>query len=332
MPKTASMPANVLILHKLADVYRSKLAPAFPEVTFKAVAVEAEARVLPPEARAELADADAIISIGRWLDADTLAECRRLKWFQFAITGVDHLLGTLAGTRVILTNARGIHGPQMAELTLLHMMAAYRDVRRLVDNQARHVWDRFRPRVLDNRTVVILGVGVIAEHVARVCKAVGMKTIGISRTLRAVDGFDRIDHRENMLEAVAEADFLIVLVPLTKENEKLVGRDVFAAMKPSAYLINIARGKVVDEEAMIQAIKAGWIAGAGLDVFDTSPLPPDSPLWDMKNVFITPFVGGQSDQYEDNIMKIIKPNLQAFLHGRAVEMINVVPLPFRRAT
>jgi phosphoglycerate dehydrogenase-like enzyme len=320
------MTTNVLILHKTGDILRDLLAPEFPEVKFSVVPVISEAKTLPSEAEPLLPDADAIVSIGRWMTPGVLARCGRLRWFQCILTGVDHLVGPLTGSKVTLTNARGIHGRQMAELTLLHMMAAYRQVPALVKNQANHVWDRIRPRVLDNRTVVILGVGLIAEHVARLCKAVGMRTVGVSRTPRAIEGFDRIQPRDKLLETVSEADFVVVLVPLTPENEKLVNAEVLAAMKPSAYLINVARGKVVDEAALIEAVRTGTIAGAGIDVFENLPLPPESPLWDLENVFITPHIGGQSDQYEENLMSILKPNLQAFIAGQDKKMINVVPL------
>ena len=115
-------------------------------------------------------------------------------------------------------------------------------------NQAAHVWDRLKQRVLDRRTVVILGVGAIAEHVARVCKALGMTTIGISRTPRSIAGFDAVYPREQLLEAAALADVLLVLAPYNKENHRLVDAAVLGAMKPTAYLVNIARGGVVDEQ------------------------------------------------------------------------------------
>ena len=178
------------------------------------------------------------------------------------------------------------------------------------------------------RVVMLLGhgAGAIAEHVAKVCQAFGMTTLGISRTPRKLDGFDAIYPREKLLEAAAQADFLLALVPYTKENDKIVNAAVFDVMKPTAYLINIARGGVVDETALMKALREGKIAGAGLDVFEEAPLPSSSPLWDMDNVFITPFIGGRSDRYEESIMSIIKPNLRSFLGGRDDEMINRVAL------
>jgi D-2-hydroxyacid dehydrogenase (NADP+) len=313
------MSAHILVICPDPDAYTTRLAPAFPQVQFTRVAAM-DCRV----ALDRLAGADAIISYGREFDAECLARANKLKWFQCVITGTDHLAPVLAGSHVVLTNARGIHGPQMAEMAILHMMALHRRVPQLVRSQAAHAWDRIKPRVLDRRTVVILGVGAIAEHTAKLCKAFGMSTIGVSRTPRKVDGFDTIYPRERLLEAVAQADVLLVLLPYTKENDRIVGAAVLGAMKPSAVLINLARGGVVDEAAMVAALKDRKIAGAGLDVFQETPLPASSPLWDMDNVFITPFIAGQSDQYEDNIMSIIKPNLQSFLDGLYDEMINRV--------
>jgi phosphoglycerate dehydrogenase-like enzyme len=312
---------NVLIICPDPQAYTSRLAAAFPQVTFSCVAAMECTQALD-----RMAEADAIFAYGRAFDAECLARAKKLRWFQCVITGTDHLAPVLAGSRVILTNARGIHGPQMAEMAILHMMALSRQVPQLVRNQAAHVWDRITPRVLDRRTIAILGVGAIAEHVARVCQALGMTTLGISRTPRKLDGFDAIYPRAKLLEAAAQADFLLALVPYTRDNDKIINAAVFDVMKPTACLINIARGGVVDETALVKALRDGKIAGAGLDVFEQAPLPPSHPLWDMDNVFITPFIGGLSDRYEENIMSIIKPNLQSFLAGRDDEMINRVAL------
>jgi D-2-hydroxyacid dehydrogenase (NADP+) len=317
----SNIASNVLIICPEPQAYTSRLAPAFPQVTFSCVA---SLECTPALDR--MGEADAILSYGRAFDAECLARAKKLRWFQCLITGTDHLAPALAGSRVILTNARGIHGPQMAEMAILHMLSLSRRVPQLVRNQAAHVWDRILPRVLDRRTIVIVGVGAIAEHVAKVCQAFGMTTVGISRTPRRLDGFDAIYPREKLREAAAQADFLLALVPYTKENDKLIDGAVFDVMKPTAYLINIARGGVVDENALVKALRERKIAGAGLDVFDEAPLPASHPLWDMDNVFITPFIGGRSDRYEESIMSIIKPNLQNFLAGREDAMINRVTL------
>jgi phosphoglycerate dehydrogenase-like enzyme len=312
-------PTNVLIICPEPEAYTSRLEGEFPQVEFTCVA---SLECTPALDR--MGEADAILSYGRAFDAECLARATKLKWFQCLITGTDHITPVLKGSKIILTNARGIHGPQMAEMAILHMMMLSRRIPEIVRNQAAHIWERINPRVLDRRTIVILGVGAIAEHTARVCKAFGMTTIGVSRTPRAIDGFDAIYPREHLLEAAARADFLLALVPYNKENDKVINAAVFAAMKPTAYLINLARGGVVDEAALLEALRERKIAGAGLDVFAEAPLPTAHPFWSMDNVFITPFIGGRSDQYEENIMSIIKPNLRAFLAGHGERMINRV--------
>ena len=212
----------------------------------------------------------------------------------------------------------------MTEMTLLHMLALYRQVRRLTKNQKEHIYDRFLPKVLETRKVAILGMGAIAEHMARVFNALGMTVTAISRTNRKVAGIDQIYLRADIQEAVSDVDFLVVLVPYGPDTAKIVNDKVLNAMKPSACLINVARGGVVDENALIDALNRGTIAAAGLDVFDISPLPDESPLWDMDNVFITPFVGGRSDIYAEKILTIIEPNLNQFLRGQSESMTNIV--------
>lgn len=309
---------NVLIVDTEFKKYKKHLEPRFQDVTFN-YAEDGKS------ASSKVPDAEVIISIGRWLTSEVVDKAVNLKWVQCTITGTDHLAGPLSSrSGIILTNGRGIHGPQMTEITLLHMLALYRQVRRLTKNQEQHIYDRFLPKVLETRKVAILGMGSIAEHMARVFRALGMTVTGISRTNRPVEGIDRIFVRENIREAVADVDFLVVLVPYSPDTQNIVNAEVLKAMKPSACLINVARGGVVDEPALIEALNKGTIAAAGLDVFATSPLPEDSPLWDMDNVFITPWVGGRSDIYAEKVLTIIEPNLDHFIHGRLDSLINVV--------
>lgn len=309
---------KVLIVDSEYKKYQNHLEPIFPEVNFS--------YALDGKAASEfLRETEVIISICRWLTADIVMTAKNLRWIQCNITGTDHLGESLAGRPdIILTNGRGIHGPQMTEVTLLHMLALYRQVRRLTKNQETHVFERFLPKVLDTRKVVILGLGSIAEHMAKTFKALGMIVYGISRTDRPVDGVDKIFSRENLNEAVADADFLVALVPYDLDTDKIINAETFKAMKSSAFLINVARGGVVDEAALIEALRDGEIAGAGLDVYEVSPLPGESPLWDFDNVFMTPFTGGRSDMYAERILTVIEPNLRAYIDGNLDQMINVV--------
>ena len=227
----------------------------------------------------------------------------------------------------MITSGRGIHGPQMAELAFYYMIGLFRDVRRMMVNQAGHRWERWPQRLVLGKTVVIVGVGAISEELAVRCQAFGMTTIGVSAARTQARGFDRVVPRDALLDMAALADVLVALVPYGAETHHLFGDAVFAAMKPTALFINIARGKVVDEPALVRHLQAGGIDGAGLDVFDVEPPVPDNPLWDMPNVILTPRIGGMSDTYAEQALPLLIDNIGAFLQGR--EMRNMVT---RRAT
>lgn len=274
---------------------------------------------------AQLADAEAIVALGTHtvFDEELLAEAKKLRWIQALSTGVDGILGLKAlRPEVVITTNTGIHGPQMSEMAFMHMLNLARKAPRMWENQKVGKWERWRQIRLAGKTAVILGVGSIAESLAPRCKAFGMSVLGVSATPREVPGFDRIYPRIELLEAVAQADFLLILVPGTPENRHLVDARVLAAMKPTAYVINIARGAVLDEEALIKALREKRLAGAGLDVFNTSPLPPDHPLWRMENVIISPNLGGGSDVNHLLNVPIIERNIRCFLEGKWDGMIN----------
>jgi len=151
-----------------------------------------------------------------------------------------------------------------------------------------------------------------------------MTVLGISRTERKVEYFDRIYPRGQMKEAIAPADYFVVLAPHSRENDRMVDASVLVAMKSSAYLINVSRGGVVDEEALVNTLKRGAIAGAGLDVFSDEPLPENHVLWSMDNVIITPRVGGMSNVYVEQCLPLLRANLHAFLAGNTASMANRV--------
>jgi phosphoglycerate dehydrogenase-like enzyme len=164
----------------------------------------------------------------------------------------------------------------------------------------------------------------LAEHLAERCKLFGMTTIGVSGGRSSAPHFDEVHARNALAKVAARADFLMLLVPYSPETHHLVDREVIAAMKPSAFLINLARGGVLDEAALIDHLRAGKIAGAGLDIFSTQPLPPDNPLWTMPNVIITPNIGGRSNEFVRQTMSVVVPNLQAYTEGRLEDLRNLV--------
>lgn len=312
------MPAQVLILHFDVQQYLSQLKPKFPDVTFHAFEHGADAKALAPEL-------DVIVGLGHHIPNDLIKAATKLKWVQALTTGTETLTAPgVLPPHVLLTSTRGIHGPQMSELAFMNMIALNRNFRAMQRNQAAAKWEGWNQSILDGKTVVIVGLGVLAEHLAERCKLFGMTTIGVSSGRDRAPHFDEVHSRDRLVQTAARADFLVLLVPYSPATDKLISRAVIAAMKPSAFLINLARGGVLDEAALIEALDGGRIAGAGIDVFSKQPLPPDNPLWRMPNVIITPNVGGRSTTFVEQTLTIVEPNLRAFVEGRLKDLRNIV--------
>jgi len=311
------MTTEVLIVGRDSDVFAERLKTAVPGL-----------RCHPAHNRDEAlercSDCEILVIRTDEIFAGLVAAMPQLRLIQALTTGVDHIaaLPNLP-PNMLVAAARGFHGPQMSELAFLFMLAFARKFPAVLENQKQHRWDRREQRLLAGRTVVIVGVGRIAEELARRCKVFDMRVAGVTSRASA-PGFDAIYPRARIAEAAGTADFLIVLAPLSRENRHLVDAAVFAAMKPEGVLINIARGGVVDEDALRQALLAGRIAGAGLDVFATEPLPAESPLWDTPNVMITSHVGGVSENYAEQVMPLLIDNLRAFVDGKPERMRYIV--------
>jgi phosphoglycerate dehydrogenase-like enzyme len=204
----------------------------------------------------------------------------------------------------------------------MFMLTLARNFRRTLEQQAGQAWQRFFPQLLSGKTVGILGVGLIAEDLAPRCKALGMTVVGISRSTRKPPGFDRIAPRDNLPAAVADLDFLVILVPYEPETHHIVDERVLKAMKPSAFLINIARGGVIDEPALIRALEEGVIAGAALDAFETEPLPKGHPMWTTRNAIVSPHMTGTWDAYMVACFQQFSQNYDCFAAGQPERMIN----------
>jgi D-2-hydroxyacid dehydrogenase (NADP+) len=314
--------ARLLILLTLPtqvrDQYRIRLAARFPELGIDMVDHHSKTGPF-------MGNADALLTFGPMMKDEVLHGADRLRWVQALGTGVDNLID-LPSLRpeVVITNIRGIHGAPVSEAALMMMLAVARDFAGSVRNQDRHVWTRWPAQLLEGKTVGIFGVGLIAEVLAPKCKALGMNVVGFTSAQRQLAGFDRMYDRGALIAKAGTLDFLVLLAPYSEEIRNLVGAGVFAAMKPSSYLINLARGGIVDEDALITALNGGQIAGAALDVFQEEPLPADHPLWSTKNVIITPHLGGFCDVYAERALPTIEHNMACFLRGDFDKMINVV--------
>jgi phosphoglycerate dehydrogenase-like enzyme len=303
-----------------AEHYRTELSRKFPGVTFHARSTKADVGE-------EVAEVEAMFGIGttRIFGEEVVSRAKRLKWIQAFTTGTDGVIGLACLPRhVVVTSGRGVHGPQVSEMALLMMLALSRDLPRMLRNQVRSTWERFFQRRIFGKTVVILGVGLIGADLALRCKAFGMRVIGVTRTRRDLPGFERMVHYGELAQAAAEADFLVVIAPYSAQTAKMVNERVFAAMKPSAYLVNVSRGGVCDEQALLQALAEKRIAGAGLDVFAVEPLPAGHPFWHDERVIVTPHMSGGSDFSPALLMPMIESNIRCFLEGRMAEMANIV--------
>jgi phosphoglycerate dehydrogenase-like enzyme len=316
---------NVLILTEVQEAmrarYKAMLLERFPQLTINVVGHHND---VDPY----IGDIDILLCFSPPMADHVVRDAPKLKWIQALGTGVDNIVDLPSlGKEVLVTSVRGIHGAPVSEATIAFMLSLARDMPRSVRAQEQSKWERWPSALLAGKTVGILGVGLIAEYLAPICKTFGMTVVGISGSPRETRHFDRMAHRNDLTEVAGDLDFLVVLTPLSAETRNIVGEKVFAAMKPTAYLVNVARGGVVDEPALIAALDAGKIAGAGLDVFSQEPLPSDNPLWKTKNLTIFSHLGGYSQGYEDRAMPTIAGNMGKFLAGDLKSMINIVRKP-----
>jgi len=317
--------SNILILTEVQEAmrarYKAMLLERFPQLTINVVGHHNDVGPY-------IADTDILLCFSPPMADHVVRDAPRLKWIQALGTGVDNIIDLPSlGKEVLVTNVRGIHGAPVSEATIAYMLSLARDLPRASVAHDKGQWERWPAALLAGKTVGILGVGLIAEYLAPICKALHMTVVGISGSPREAKGFDRMAHRDDFVKVVPELDFLVALAPLTAETRGIVGAKVFAAMKPTAYLVNVARGGVVDEPALIAALESGEIAGAALDVFAQEPLPASSPLWRTKNVTIFSHLGGYSQGYEDRAMPTIAGNMAKFLSGDLKSMINIVRKP-----
>ncbi|MDD9265696.1 D-2-hydroxyacid dehydrogenase [Paenibacillus sp. GCM10023248] len=280
------------------------------------------------EAEAHIAYAHVIMTAGRMNPAFASAErSPQLKWVQTLSAGVDKLpLQLLAERQIPLTNARGVHTIQMSEFTLSLMLQWVRRSNTLHECQQRKEWfQSIRVGELHGKTLGIVGAGAIGEAVARKAKAFDMSVIGFNRSGSPSAGYDATySGDEGLRRLFSESDFVVLLLPSTPKTRGIVTKEHLALMKPSAFLINLARGDVIDEGALIRMLQEGTLAGAALDVFQQEPLPESSPLWAMENVILTPHIAGSSAHYTERVSSIFYHNLRAMLDGG--DMMNVVDI------
>jgi glyoxylate/hydroxypyruvate reductase A len=272
----------------------------------------------PAEASALVADADVLYA---WKFPPALyAGARRLRWLQGMGAGVDWALVPDLPARVVVTRAPGVFGPWMAEYVLAWCLWVTQRLETYRRAQARREWiQHVPPGRLAGKTLTVVGVGDIGRTVARAVRALGARILGVSRSGRPVVGIDRVYPRRGLRRALAAADFVVLVVPLSDATRGMIGVAELAAMRPSAWLLNIGRGAVVDEAALVRALRERVIAGAVLDVFGTEPLPADHPLWGLDNAVITPHISGPN--VPADIAHVFNDNLARHLAGRPLRHV-----------
>lgn len=270
----------------------------------------------------EIVDADVVI--GR-LPREAFLKAERLKYVQSIGVGFETMLyPEMLSSDVQITNTAGAYDSVIAEHAFAHILAFSRGIVRHERNRQERKWTREVPVIqLDGLTACVLGLGSIGRTIAKRLKAFGLTVIAVDvQAAVPPDGVDRVVKPDAMLDALAESDIVVVALPHTPATEGVVNAECFEHMKESAIIVNIARGPIINQPDLIEALQQGKIAGAGLDVFEKEPLPEDNPLWDMPNVSFTPHIASQCDEGNHNIKQIFIDNLRRFANGEP--LMNVI--------
>jgi D-2-hydroxyacid dehydrogenase (NADP+) len=276
-------------------------------------------------------EADVLVLSGLWRNT-LLASAPKLRFVQSLSAGTDQYDKALfASSGVRLANAQGVNERAVAEHALALILALTRQLHLARDNQQTRHWrgmigDRaLREEELGGKTLVIVGLGRIGTRLATLARAFDMRVIGVRRTARPEpEAADEVVAQSELMRALAEADVMALTCPLTSETEGLIGAAALKALKPGALLVNVARGKVIDEKALLAALADGRVRAVALDCFHEEPLPPESPFWAQPNVLITPHTAGETTRYEENVVDILVDNLERLLRGETTLRNQVV--------
>lgn len=275
------------------------------------------------ELRARLPAAEVLITSNRIYEAEAARIIReagkRLRWIQFTTSGVDKAIKNGVPESVPVTNASGSHSRRVAEHAMSLLLAVIRRYGETFAARPRQVWVRedVSPRCmsLERKTLLVIGLGAVGQEIARKAKAFDMRVIGVSRSSAPLPNIDVMRPRAEMLAAIAEADVIALGATYDETTHHMIGTDAFAAMKPTAVLVNVARGLLIDETAMIAALQAGKIFGVGLDVTSEEPLPAGNPLWSLPNVVLTPHIAGAGGDNTEAVAEIFADNYARYRKG-----------------
>lgn len=306
------MTKSIVCLQPLSSEQQEKIRKAAPDYTI----TQADAK--HPDL-ALLSTAEIVIGWAKGIGDTLLGADSPLRWVQTWSAGIEKMpLERLQQKGVFLTNASGVHAEPITAVILGFMLMFTRNLHTALYNQEARIWaSDGSESELTGKTIVIVGTGSIGSETARIAKAFRMKTIGVRRSGKPMDYFDAMYTPAELLEAVGQGDFVINTLPLTDETRHLFNRPVFSGFKQGSYYINIGRGATTNTEDLMDALNNGPLSGAGLDVFETEPLPPEHPLWAMKQVIITPHCAGSTDKYAERVTDIFIENMKSYISGGA---------------
>jgi glyoxylate/hydroxypyruvate reductase len=270
-----------------------------------------------------LAEAEVLFDVDQASTDALLSRAPRLRWIQSSSSGIGEWVRRLGlvNSRVTVTNAAGIHAAPLAEFVVFAMLYFAKRWPRMAAEQRAHHWQRCATDSLHGKTLAIIGLGNVGRHVARMARPFGLRVIATRRSGAPDAAADQVFPPDQLETVLRQSDYLVLSLPLLSDTDTLIGASQLSALKPSAVLINIARGAVVDAAAMVDALRSGRLAGAALDVTSPEPLPADSPLWDMPNVLITPH--SMSTAYDENqrLVDLFCDNLRRYLAGEPLRNV-----------
>lgn len=267
--------------------------------------------------KSKLPTADILVTYGEDLDDEDISNANNLKWIMVVSAGIEKMPHEAIAKRgITVSNVRGIHKTPMGESVLGHLLALKRSLPEIYKNQHNHKWERkFRSTELFGSTALILGPGAIGSEIGRLLQAFGVMTIGCNRSGNQADDMNEMISFDELLGKLPEADIIISVLPSTAETKYLLGIEHFKAMKKEAVFMNFGRGDLVKEGVLLEAMYAGMIAYAVLDVFEQEPLAEEHPFWGMNNVIVSPHVSSKSGKYVERAMEVFLPNLRKWLDG-----------------
>ena len=315
---------TVLVSHTVDGGYWSDVGAFRTELEARVPEVDLRVARTPPETRDLAGEADALLAT--YVSTDLLDAAPDLRWIQALSSGVDFLdLEAIEAHGVALTNAAGVHAEPIAEQVLGYLLTFERGIHTGIRQQQEGVWQRYSGGEIRGKTLGVVGLGAIGSRAAEYAGAFGMTVVGTKRDpSTAPEPVDEVYAPDGLFEVLGRSDYVLLSCPLTPETRGLVGRAELGAMKGDAVLVNVARGAVVDEDALVYALQQGGIRGATLDVFEEEPLPPESPLWALPNVVVTPHMAGSTPHKFERIAEIFAANYEAFADGRLDELTNRV--------